>query len=234
MPELNKKTEQISTMFDNIAPKYDFLNHFLSFNIDKTWRRKVRKTLAKTNPETILDMATGTGDLAIELAKMSCKKIIGIDISPKMLEVGVKKVEKKKLQEKITLQAGNSQNIDFNESTFDAVTCAFGVRNFENLELGLSEIFRVLKPNGNIAVLEFSKPKNNFFAWIYKFYFHNILPLLGRLVSKSDFAYKYLPQSVEQFPEGEKFLAIMKKVNFKNPVSKPLSFGIATLYTAHK
>lgn len=234
MPELNKKTEQISIMFDDIAPKYDFLNHFLSFNIDKTWRRKVRKFLTKSNPEIILDMATGTGDLAIELTKMNCTKIIGVDISPKMLEIGLKKVEKKKLQEKITLQAGNSQSINFDESYFDAVTCAFGVRNFEKLELGLSEIYRVLKPNGNIAVLEFSKPKNNFFAWIYKFYFHNVLPLLGKLVSKSDFAYKYLPQSVEQFPEGEKFMEIMKNVKFKNTKYKALSFGIATLYTAQK
>ncbi|MBN2891079.1 MAG: bifunctional demethylmenaquinone methyltransferase/2-methoxy-6-polyprenyl-1,4-benzoquinol methylase UbiE [Bacteroidales bacterium] len=231
---LNKSKENVSSMFDSIAPKYDFLNHFLSMGIDKRWRKKVRKLLAYKKDAVILDVATGTGDLAIELHKNKPLRVVGIDISEKMVEVGKAKVIAKKLDNVIDLQTGDSLDIKFDANTFDAVTCAFGVRNFENLEKGLSEIFRVLKTNSKIVVLEFSKPNNKVFGGIYKFYFTKILPFVGRMISKNDFAYKYLPMSVDKFPYGKEFLDILQKVGFCETKTKKLAAGIASIYCGVK
>ena len=221
-------------MFNNIAPKYDLLNHLLSAGIDKGWRRKVRKALAGGHPEIILDVATGTGDLAIELAKMPAKKIIGIDIAEDMLEIGRKKVQKKGLSDVIALEPGDSEDIHYADNYFDAITVAFGVRNYENLEKGLREMQRVLKPGKKVAILEFSKPAAFPMKNLYRFYFNHILPAIGRMVSKDDSAYTYLPQSVARFPENEDFLNILQKTGFKSPSQKRLTFGIATLYVAEK
>ena len=232
--ETPAKKEMVQNMFNNIAPKYDLLNHLLSAGIDKGWRRKVRKALTGSHPETILDVATGTGDLAIELAKMPAKKIIGIDIAEDMLEIGRKKVQKKGLSDIIVLEPGDSEDIHYADNYFDAITVAFGVRNYENLEKGLREMQRVLKPGKKVAILEFSKPAAFPMKNLYRFYFNHILPTIGRMVSKDDSAYTYLPQSVARFPENEDFLHILLKTGFKNPFQKRLTFGIATLYVAEK
>jgi len=234
MGELNKNKENISAMFNNIAPKYDFLNHFLSAGTDKRWRKKVRKTLSKHKTDNILDIATGTGDLAIELSKLKTTSITGIDIAEKMIEIGNSKIQKAKLDDVIKLQIGDSLNIDFEDNKFDAVTCSFGVRNFQDLTKGLSEMHRVLKKDGKVVILEFSMPKNKFFAWIYKFYFRKILPFMGKIVSKDAGAYTYLPTSVETFPYGKQFLLELEKVGFKNATFKTLSIGIANLYITDK
>ena len=228
------KKEMVQNMFNNIAPKYDLLNHLLSAGIDKGWRRKVRKALAADRPELILDVATGTGDLAIELSKMPVKKIIGIDIAEDMLEIGRKKVQKKGLSDVIELEPGDSENIHYPDNHFDAITVAFGVRNYENLEKGLREMCRVLKPGKKVAVLEFSKPSAFPMKNLYQFYFNHILPAIGRMVSKDKSAYTYLPQSVARFPENKDFMAVMEKAGFRNPTQKRLTFGIATLYVAEK
>jgi len=228
------KKEMVQSMFNNIAPKYDLLNHLLSAGIDKGWRRKVRKALAGDHPEIILDVATGTGDLAIELAKLPVKKIIGIDIAEDMLKIGRKKVAKRKLDQIIVLEPGDSENIRFKDDYFDAITVAFGVRNYENLEKGLSEMYRVLKPGKKVAILEFSKPAAFPMKNLYQFYFNHILPAIGRMVSKDKSAYTYLPQSVARFPEKKDFMDVLMKVGFKNPRQKRLTFGIATLYLADK
>lgn len=228
------KKEMVQNMFNNIAPKYDLLNHLLSVGIDKGWRRKVRKALAAGHPEIILDVATGTGDLAIELAKLSVKKIIGIDIAEDMLEIGKKKVAKKGFDQIITLEPGDSEAIRYEDNYFDAITVAFGVRNYENLEKGLREMCRVLKPGKKVAILEFSKPSSFPMKNIYQFYFNYILPGVGRMVSKDRSAYTYLPQSVARFPENKKFMDVLQKVGFKNPRQNRLTFGIATLYLAEK
>jgi demethylmenaquinone methyltransferase / 2-methoxy-6-polyprenyl-1,4-benzoquinol methylase len=229
------KKEQVALMFNNIARRYDFLNHFLSLGIDKIWRRKTIKTLRGivSNP-ILLDVASGTGDLAITALKLNPKKIIGIDISEEMLRVGKEKIKKKKLEDIITLQKGDSENIEFESNFFDGVTVAFGVRNYENLNKGLSEMYRVLKSNGKIAILEFSKPKSFPVKQIYNFYFKSILPLVGKLVSKDNAAYTYLPESVRQFPERDLFIKELVKVGFKNCSFIPLSFGIASIYSAEK
>ena len=224
----------VQSMFNNIAPKYDLLNHLLSAGIDKIWRRKVRKILTPDQPEIILDVATGTGDLAIELAKLPVKKIIGIDIAEDMLEIGRKKIAKKKLENIIELKSGDSENIRFEDNHFDAITVAFGVRNYANLEKGLREMYRVLKPGKKAAILEFSKPASFPMKQVYQYYFNHILPAVGRMVSKDKSAYTYLPQSVARFPENKDFLYVLKKVGFKNPGQKRLTFGIATLYSAIK
>jgi len=230
----NKKN-QVEDMFNNIAPKYDFLNHILSMNIDKIWRRKVIKILKKeANINLILDIATGTGDLAVQLAKLKPQKIIGMDLAKEMLEVGKRKILKKKLNHIIELQQGDAENLIFENDKFDAITVAFGVRNFENLNKGLAEIYRVLKPNGKFIVLEFSEPKNSFINKVYSFYFLKILPKIGKLFSKDYDAYKYLPESVKNFPHGDKFLTELNIVGFKNAKFKPLSFGISTIYECQK
>jgi len=234
LPESKQsKKELVRSMFNDIAFRYDFLNHFLSLGIDIQWRRKVRKYLSPFRPKQILDVATGTGDLAIELIKLNPDRIIGIDIANEMLAIGNEKIAKKQLT-KIDLLSGDSEKIDFTDNTFDAVTVAFGVRNFENLNKGLSEMCRVLKPGGHIAVLEFSKPKSFPFKQAYNTYFKYLLPGFGKIISKNNQAYTYLPQSVEKFYEGEAFLIEMKKAGFSQVKQKRLTYGIATLYTGKK
>lgn len=228
------KKEQVAQMFDSISERYDFLNHMLSMNIDKGWRKKVVKIAAAENPKHILDVATGTGDLAIALTKANPEKITGIDISNGMLEVGRKKVAEKGMASTITLQQADSENLPFEDNTFDVVSVAFGVRNFENLEKGLSEIRRVLKPGGKALVLEFSQPTGFPFKQVYKFYFKNILPVLGKAISKDASAYTYLPESVNAFPHGKQFTEILQTVGFKNTRLQPVTFGVATIYEAVK
>ena len=228
------KKQQVEEMFDNISARYDFLNHFLSLGIDKAWRKIVRKRVAETGAKYILDVATGTADLAIELSKIPESKIIGIDISRGMLDRGDIKIDQLKLNERITLQQADSEDLPFEDNTFDAITVSFGVRNFENLENGMKEMLRVLKPGGILAVLEFSKPRNPLFSAIYWFYFKYILPTVGRLVSKDATAYTYLPQSVAAFPEGEKFKELAKFYGFSDVKFKGLTFGISTLYRCVK
>jgi demethylmenaquinone methyltransferase/2-methoxy-6-polyprenyl-1,4-benzoquinol methylase len=228
------KKQQVEEMFDNISHKYDFLNHFLSLGIDRGWRRKVRKAIAPNNPKIILDVATGTGDLAIELAKLGDVKITGVDISNGMLDRGRIKINRPELREKIVLQQADSENLPFSDNTFDAVSVAFGVRNFENLELGMREMQRVLKTGGQLAVLEFSKPRNKIIGALYWFYFRNILPMVGRMFSKSNNAYTYLPESVSRFPEGEAFVNIALACGFRTVTMKKLTFGISTLYVCAK
>ncbi|NOQ26375.1 MAG: bifunctional demethylmenaquinone methyltransferase/2-methoxy-6-polyprenyl-1,4-benzoquinol methylase UbiE [Bacteroidales bacterium] len=222
-------------MFNNIARRYDFLNHFLSLGIDNLWRKKAIKCISSiaSNP-LILDVATGTGDLAIAALKLNPQKVIGIDISTEMLNVGIKKIKRKGYQNLIELKKGDSENLEFDDNTFDGITAAFGVRNFENLDKGLSEMYRVLKPKGKIVILEFSKPRVFPVKQFYNFYFKAILPLLGKIISKDDSAYTYLPESVNQFPERELFIQKLEQVGFKNCSFKPLSFGIASLYWAYK
>ena len=228
-------TSPIAAMFDRISPKYDALNHLLSLNIDKVWRRKTAKAVAKSQPKTILDLATGTADLAIALAKCNPQAhIIGMDISEKMLEIGKEKVSKKGLANQIELRLGDAATLPFESNTFDAVTVAFGVRNFENLEHGLSEIQRVLKPNGRAVILEFSMPERFPIKQLYALYFKHLLPAIGKAVSKDGNAYSYLPLSVEQFPKPKVFLRMLTEKGLENGMAKPLSFGIASLYTSTK
>jgi demethylmenaquinone methyltransferase/2-methoxy-6-polyprenyl-1,4-benzoquinol methylase len=228
-------TSPIAAMFDRISPKYDALNHLLSLNIDKVWRRKTAKAVAKSQPKTILDLATGTADLAIALAKCNPQAhIIGMDISEKMLDIGKEKVSKKGLANQIELRLGDAATLPFESNTFDAVTVAFGVRNFENLEHGLSEIQRVLKPNGQAVILEFSMPERFPIKQLYALYFKHLLPAIGKAVSKDGNAYSYLPLSVEQFPKPKVFLRMLAEKGLENGMAKPLSFGIASLYTSTK
>lgn len=229
---LSKKA-QVADMFNNIAGRYDFLNHFLSLGIDKGWRNKAIAALREVAPANILDVATGTGDLAINAIKLKPSRVVGIDIAEQMLEVGRKKLAALKLNS-ILLQYGDSEAIPFDDNSFDAITCAFGVRNFEHLEVGLKEMNRVMRLGGKVAILEFSRPKQFPVKQAYHFYFKYILPLLGKIVSKHSRAYTYLPESVMAFPEGAVFCDIMEKCGFKETKVKPLTFGIATLYTATK
>ncbi|MCX6352807.1 MAG: bifunctional demethylmenaquinone methyltransferase/2-methoxy-6-polyprenyl-1,4-benzoquinol methylase UbiE [Bacteroidetes bacterium] len=231
---LKNKKSQVGEMFDDISPRYDLLNRVLSMGIDRGWRKKVVSILRRENSKTILDVATGTGDLAIAIAKLPDVKITGVDISEGMLTVGRKKIENKNLQKIITLSWGDSENLDFADNSFDAITVAFGVRNFENLEKGLAEMYRVLKPDGIAIVLEFSQPQNFIFKNIYYLYFNFVLPNIGKLVSKNINAYSYLPKSVKEFPFGEKFVGILNKQNFKETSCTPLTFGICSIYTGRK
>lgn len=228
------KKEQVAEMFDNISQRYDFLNHMLSLNIDKGWRKKVVKTVAEEKPEAILDVATGTADLAIALTKAQPKNITGIDISAGMLAVGQKKIEERKLDNIITLSQADSENLPFEDESFDVVTVAFGVRNFENLEKGLKEINRVLKTGGKLLVLEFSQPSKFPFKQLYKFYFKNILPGLGRLISKDSSAYTYLPESVDAFPYGDQFIEILNKLGYQKSSYQSVTMGVAMIYDATK
>lgn len=228
------KKEQVAEMFDNISARYDLLNHLLSLSIDKGWRKKVVKLVSAKKPKLLLDVATGTADLAIALEKTHPEKITGIDISAGMLEVGRKKVAAKGLSQMISLEQADSENLPFADQTFDAITVAFGVRNFENLEKGLSEMYRVLKPGGHLLVLEFSQPQGFPMKQLYSFYFKNILPTIGKLVSKDARAYTYLPESVQAFPHGKEFMAIMEKCGYKQGVRIPLTFGIASIYEGLK
>lgn len=233
--EEGSKKSQVSKMFDNVAPWYDFLNHFLSLGIDIRWRKKTIAAIKDLNPKTILDVATGTGDLAIEAAKqLSPDKIIGIDISNEMLEVGRDKLKKRHLSPTIELLSGDSEKIAFPNNTFDAVTVAFGVRNFENLDAGLIEMFRVLRPGGKVAILEFSMPTTFPFKQLYHFYFKNILPFIGRITSKDPKAYSYLYESVQAFPDGKKFVAKLEELGYKSATATPFTLGICTLYIGKK
>ncbi|MEZ5198682.1 MAG: bifunctional demethylmenaquinone methyltransferase/2-methoxy-6-polyprenyl-1,4-benzoquinol methylase UbiE [Bacteroidales bacterium] len=234
MADQKGKKQQVRTMFNSIANSYDFLNHFLSAGVDYSWRKKAIRMLGKNKPETILDVATGTGDLAIEALKIKPEKIIGVDIAEDMLAVGRKKLKEKDPNEIITLEQGDSENLRFNEFTFDAVMVAFGVRNFENLEKGLSEMHRVLKKGGEVLILEFSKPAKFPVKQFYAFYFRFILPTLGRIISGDKSAYTYLPESVSAFPAGKAFTDVLDKVGFRQTECKPLTFGIATIYTGKK
>jgi demethylmenaquinone methyltransferase/2-methoxy-6-polyprenyl-1,4-benzoquinol methylase len=228
------KKVQVEAMFDSIAYRYDFLNHFLSMGIDKSWRKKAIKILSYRNFDSLLDVATGTGDLAIEASKIAQAKIVGIDISEKMLAIGREKIQKKGLANRIKLELGDSENLKFDDNCFDAITVAFGVRNFENLQIGLSEMYRVLKPGGIAVILEFSKPKSFPFKQVYHLYFRFILPVIGRAISKDRSAYNYLPESVKNFPDGENFINIFKEVGFNKCNAKELSFGIASIYIGEK
>ena len=228
------KKEQVAEMFDNIAANYDFLNHLLSMGIDITWRKKAVRKLRDIQPKRILDIATGTGDFALASLALDPDQVVGVDISAGMLEKGKVKMVEKKVDDRITLQLGDSENLEFEDHSFDAITVAFGVRNFENLEKGLREMQRVLRPGGRVAIIEFSKPTRFPIKQLYFFYFLKVLPLIGRFFSKDSRAYSYLPESVRAFPDGQDFLNIMERCGFRSPTAHALTFGIASLYLAEK
>lgn len=228
------KKQQVARMFNSISGNYDFLNHFLSLGIDISWRKKAIKTLADLKPKAILDVATGTGDFAIQAMTLSPEKIIGVDISEGMLAVGKEKMKARGVDQIIDLRYADSENLPFEENKFDAAIVAFGVRNFENLERGLAEMHRVIKPGGKVVILEFSKPRAFPFKHLYHFYFKFVLPKIGRLISRDPAAYTYLPESVQAFPDGEDFIALLNRVGFNQTTCKPLTFGISSLYTGTK
>jgi demethylmenaquinone methyltransferase/2-methoxy-6-polyprenyl-1,4-benzoquinol methylase len=228
------KKEQVTQMFDTISSDYDGLNRVISLGIDVKWRKKVVALVANENPENILDIATGTGDLAILMTTTSAKKIIGLDLSSGMLEVGKQKILEKKLSEKIEMILGDSEKIPFTDNHFDAITVSFGIRNFETLEKGLAEIYRVLKPQGILVILETSVPTKFPFKQGYAFYTKIILPLIGKVFSKDDNAYGYLSESAANFPYGEKLNNILRKVSFIDCKAMPQTFGVATIYSATK
>ena len=229
------KKKQVADMFDNIAKRYDFLNRLLSLGIDKIWRKQAIEQLRDKNPKIILDVATGTADVALETARrLQPEKIIGVDISIEMLNIGRQKIAKQSMRHIIELRQGDSENLPFQDNTFDAITVAFGVRNFENLEAGLAEMRRVLKPNGKLVVLEFSKPNVFPFKQLFQFYFKNILPLIGKWTSRDARAYSYLYESVQSLPEGEAFLNILQNIGYKSYQCKKLTLGICSIYTAEK
>ena len=232
-PEQSKKKEDVRNMFNSIAPRYDFLNHFLSFGIDYYWRRRVMKILKRVNPERILDLATGTGDLAILAADAKPKEIVGVDISSAMLHVGKEKIRKRNLQDLIRMEQGAAEDLPTEDNYFDLAMVAFGVRNFADLKRGLREINRTLKPGGTMIVLEFSHP-TGLMKPMYNFYSKNILPTVGRIVSKDPSAYTYLPESVAKFPSGADFETIMKECGFENTKMHPLTSGISTIYVGEK
>jgi len=233
-PAHEKQKEQIRRMFNSIAHRYDFLNHFLSLGIDRRWRRKLVRLVAKSRPKQILDVATGTADLAIELTRLNPEHITGVDISEKMLYFGQQKIQRLKLQEKICLKQSDAENLPFENETFDLVTVAFGVRNFENHSKGLKEIARVLKKRGQIAVLEFTMPGCFPVKHLYRFYFKHLLPVVGRWISRDQGAYTYLPESVETFPHGAAFAGVLQEAGFKEVQIHSLTFGIASIYIASK
>lgn len=228
--EVEGKKQQVEEMFDAIAPRYDLLNRILSLGIDRQWRRKAVAMLREDHPKRILDVATGTADLAIEALTLEPKKIVGVDISEEMLKIGRQKIEKLGETDRIQLRRGDSERLPFSDKQFDAALVAFGVRNFENLGKGLSEIARVLKPGGALVVLEFSHPRAFPIKQVYQVYSKHILPRIGNTVSKNDGAYRYLPDSVAAFPDGQAFLKEMEAAGFGDLRQKPLTFGIASLY----
>jgi demethylmenaquinone methyltransferase/2-methoxy-6-polyprenyl-1,4-benzoquinol methylase len=227
------KKEQVAEMFDNIAFRYDFLNSLLSLGIHKGWRKKAVQVFKDKKPGFILDIASGTGDFAIESLKADPEKITGVDISAGMLEIGKQKIKKLQLENKIELHLADAEHLPFANDYFDAITVGFGVRNFEDLEAGLREMLRVLKPGGDLVIIEFSKPKG-LFSYFYKFYFSYVTPAIGKLFSKDHRAYSYLPESVEAFPHGEAFCSILSRCGYANTQSSKLTFGVASIYTATK
>ena len=231
--ELGKK-EQVTEMFDNVSSNYDFLNRVLTFGIDISWRKNVVALVKEGQAEKVLDIATGTGDLAIMMAKADIDDVTGLDISPGMLNIGIQKVKDEGLKAKVDMVIGDSEQLPFDEGTFDAVTVAFGVRNFENLELGLQEILRVLKPNGSLTVLETSQPTSFPVKQGFQFYSKYVIPTVGKLFSKDKSAYDYLPESAAAFPYGEKFNNILLKTGFNSSKVYPQTLGVATIYHAIK
>lgn len=228
------KKEQVAEMFNNISHKYDFLNHFLSLGIDILWRKKAIKLLKADQPKQILDIATGTGDFALEALVLKPDRIVGVDISSGMLEIGKQKMKRKGVDHIIDMQMGDSEKLLFEDNTFDAAIVAFGVRNFENLEKGLSDMYRVLKQGGKTVIIEFSRPKRFPMKQLYNFYFKSILPIIGKLISKDQSAYTYLPESVDAFPDGQNFLDILSEVGYKQTQCRNLTFGIASIYIGQK
>jgi demethylmenaquinone methyltransferase/2-methoxy-6-polyprenyl-1,4-benzoquinol methylase len=232
--EDKSKKAEVKEMFDNISAKYDFLNHFLSVGIDKLWRKKAVKQLKEIQPKAILDIASGTGDFALELLSLKPNRIVGADISVGMLEVGRQKMKKKGVDHIITMEVGDSENLKYEDNSFDALTVGFGVRNFQDLEKGLSEMLRVVRPGGKIAILEFSKPKKFPVKHYYAFHSKYVIPFFGKMISKDSSAYTYLPESIQAFPEGKNFENIMKNVGYKDVYSLLCSGGIATIYIGTK
>ena len=232
--QTDTKTDQVARMFDNISKRYDLLNHLLSLGIDIYWRKQAIKLLKPQQPKLILDIATGTADFAIEALKLNPDKVIGVDISEGMLDMGRKKLKRRHLDDRIELQLGDSERLLFEDNKFDAIIVAFGVRNFEHLEQGLADMYRVLKPGGTTVILEFSKPTKFPLKQLYNFYFKNILPLIGKIISKDQSAYTYLPESVQAFPDGEAFLDVLRKVGYNQTQCKTLTFGISSIYVGQK
>lgn len=228
------KKEEVAEMFNNISGRYDFLNHFLSLGIDHLWRARAVKELREINPKRILDIATGTGDFAIANLKLKPEEVVGIDISSGMLEVGKEKMKKKKVDHIVSMQLGDSEDLPFDDNYFDGLTVGFGVRNFENLEKGLAEMLRVIRPGGKAIILEFSKPKMFPIKQAFGFYSKYFIPFFGKRISKDEKAYAYLPESVAAFPEGKDFEKVLEKLNYKNIKSIPVSGGIATIYVGTK
>ena len=228
------KKEEVAEMFDNISKRYDFLNHFLSLGIDKLWRRKAVRQLKDLRPKRILDLATGTGDFAIAALKLNPDEVVGVDISQGMLDMGIQKMKKRGHDKIVKMQLADSEKLPFEDASFDALTVGFGVRNYENLEKGLSDMLRILRPGGKAVILEFSKPKKFPIKQVFGFYSKRVIPFLGKLISKDKRAYAYLPESVEAFPEGTDFETIMTKLGYKDVNSILLSGGIATIYMGLK
>lgn len=229
------KKKQVRTMFDRIAPRYDLLNHLLSLGIDRRWRRRVIGELRPSDPHHILDVATGTGDLAIALGRMSPQVcVIGVDLSEEMVAVGRRKVEERGLAGRVSLSTGDAEALAFDDGTFDAATVAFGVRNFSDIPKGLSEMARTLRKGGTLAVLEFSRPDNKIFCTLFRFYFHKVLPVVGGWISKDRAAYRYLPSSVDEFPAPERFLGMMSEAGLDNCRAVPMTFGVAYIYIGIK
>lgn len=242
MTESNWQTEgrqtyehsYVRSLFNRIAPRYDFLNHFLSFGLDILWRKKAIRLIAEYEPKTILDIATGTADLALEASSLQPARIYGIDLSPAMLEFARRKIRRRGLSDIISVKEGAAEDLPFEDGTFDVVMVSFGVRNFSDLERGLREMYRVLRPGGAVMILEFSRPRLQPFRQIYSLYFTKLLPCLGGLISSSREAYQYLPSTVESFPDGELMMQILRTHRFIGPFQTPLSLGIATIYIAEK
>jgi demethylmenaquinone methyltransferase/2-methoxy-6-polyprenyl-1,4-benzoquinol methylase len=233
--EDDSKKKQVRDMFDNIAPTYDKLNHILSINIDRIWRRRVVRIVRQMHPHHILDVATGTGDLAIAMARRipDCH-ILGVDLSEQMLAIAHDKVLARGMEKQISLSTGDAEHLNVADGSVDVVTVAFGVRNFENLELGLREMHRTIKDGGHIVILEFSNPRARLFGALYRWYSHKVLPFIGRLISRDGAAYDYLPSSVDEFPAPERFMEMLREVGFKSCKARSQSFGIAQIYTAER
>lgn len=229
-----RKKQQVAEMFDNISNEYDRLNRVLSFGIDQRWRKRLVEMVYKLKPQSLLDIATGTADVALSCRKVVNGPIVGVDISNKMLDIGRDKVTKKGANAQIDLRYGDSENLPFEEQYFDAITCSFGVRNFENLKVGLEEMVRVLNKGGKAFILEFSKPENSVLRWGYNLYSKTLLPSIGRMVSKDERAYSYLPESIREFPSGKEFTRIMEEAGFSRTGREQLSFGICTIYWGQK